>query len=152
MTWRKRYEAAHRQYQEKVYPSATRDFGHLPTQYPDVRKSNGLTRMITNFINWSGYRATRINTQGRLLEKTEVTEAGNKFYSKKWITGTTRRGTADISSTIRGRSVMWEIKAGKDKPSEAQLEEQQREIAAGGQYYFVYTAEEFFELYDKCLL
>jgi hypothetical protein len=62
---------------------------------------------------------------------------------------TTRKGTADISATIRGRSVMIEIKTGRDKPSDKQLEEQQRERSAGGIYEFISTPEEFFALYDS---
>lgn len=67
----------------------------------------------------------------------------------RWIHSTTRKGSADISATIRGRSVMLEIKIGNDKPRPEQLEEQRREIAAGGLYFFVKTPEDFLEIFDN---
>jgi hypothetical protein len=67
----------------------------------------------------------------------------------KFIPSATRKGTADISATIKGRSVMIEIKTGKDKPRPEQLAEQQRERQAGGIYEFISTPEQFFTLFDK---
>jgi hypothetical protein len=46
---------------------------------------------------------------------------------------------------------MWEVKVGKDKPSEYQLKEQQREIKAGGLYFFVHNPDEFFEQLDTII-
>jgi hypothetical protein len=67
----------------------------------------------------------------------------------KFIPSATRKGTADISATIKGRSVMIEIKVGKDKPRPEQLAEQQRERQAGGIYEFISTPEQFFTLFDS---
>jgi hypothetical protein len=103
---------------------------------PVVSKANGLTAFIVNFLNWSGHRATRINVSGRKIKD-------------KWIRSTTRRGTADISATIAGKSVMIEIKVGRDKASEHQLAEQIKERKAGGIYEFVSSVDEFFILYDS---
>ena len=85
-----------------------------------------------------GYRATRISTTGRKI-------------GDKWIKGTTRRGTADLSCTINGKSLMLEIKTGRDKPSEHQLKEQERERKAGGIYEFCSSPEDFFVIFDKIL-
>jgi hypothetical protein len=76
MTWRDRYQQAHRTFQSKEYPSSYRDFGPIDTQFPKVSTSNGLTNMICKFLNWSGHRATRINVQGRMIEGTEKQESG----------------------------------------------------------------------------
>ena len=151
MTYRERYAAAHLRYQHERYPSATRDFGPLQTKFPNVDKANGLTTFICNFLNWSGHRATRISSSGRLIDSPQRMDSGISLMTKKWISGSTRRGSSDISSTINGRSVMWEVKIGSDKPSEYQLKEQQREEAAGGKYFFVKTPDEFFEMYDKII-
>jgi hypothetical protein len=113
-----------------------RDGFYTGPTLPKVATANGLTQFICNFINWSGYRATRINTMGRMV-------------GGRWIHSTTRKGSADISSTIKGRSVMWEIKVGRDRPRPEQLAEQQRERQAGGIYEFVSTPDGFFELFDK---
>lgn len=135
-SWHPRYEAAHRLNQDRLYPSVVRDHGYVKTTFPDTTKANGLTNAIINFIMWNGYRATRVSSSGRMVDG-------------KYIPGSTRKGAADISSTIRGMSVMWEVKAGKDRPSPEQLREQQLEQAAGGKYFFVHTFNEFLLLYDK---
>lgn len=145
--WKPLYSAAHQRYQLREYPSASRDFGTLPTQYPDVRTANGLTRMIVNFLTWEGWRATRVNTQGQYAEQ----KHNGRVIIKGWRPSTTRKGTADISATIKGRSCMFEIKIGKDKPHPEQLKEQERERAAGGVYEFIYTPEEFFQWYELFL-
>ena len=141
-SWHPRYEAAHRLNQDRLYPSVVKDHGYVKTTFPDTTKANGLTNAIINFLMWHGYRATRISSEGKINYK------GRKFKGK-YVPGSTRNGTADISSTIRGMSVMWEVKAGKDRPSPEQLREQQLEQAAGGKYFFVHTFNEFLLLYDK---
>lgn len=136
--WRLRYNTAHYNYTCQRAPNVVRDGFYTGPTLPKVATANGLTQFICNFINWSGYRATRINTMGRMV-------------GGRWIHSTTRKGSADISSTIKGRSVMWEVKVGRDRPRPEQLAEQAKERAAGGIYEFVSTAEQFFELFDKIL-
>jgi hypothetical protein len=140
MNNKQRYNAAHLRWQELTYPQAFKaGFTHDPAM-PVVTKANGLTNFICNYLNWSGHRATRINVSGRKVKD-------------KWIRSTTRKGTADISATIKinglGCSVMWEVKIGADKPSEFQLKEKEKEEQAGGKYFFVKTVDEFFEQYDS---
>lgn len=148
-TWRTRYQECHEQWFKRNTPQAYNDGFYCQPKYPDVRKANGLTLAIINYITWSGYRATRINVMGRLTEGAERQESGTVLIVKKWLPSSTRRGSADISSTIKGRSAMWEIKVGNDTHSTDQLAEQQRERAAGGIYEFVSTMDEFFAYYDK---
>jgi hypothetical protein len=138
MTNKQRYNLAHLHWQEITYPSAFKaGFTHDPPM-PVVTKANGLTNFICNYLNWSGHRATRINVSGRKVKD-------------KWIRSTTRKGTADISATINGKSVMIEIKIGRDKPSLDQLAEQIKERNAGGIYEFISSVDEFFMLYDNLL-
>jgi hypothetical protein len=136
--WRLRYNTAHYNYTLQRTPNVIRDGFYTGPTLPSIATANGLTQFICNFINWSGYRATRINTMGRMV-------------GGRWIHSTTRKGSADISSTIKGRSVMWEVKVGRDRPRPEQLAEQAKERAAGGIYEFVSTPEQFFELFDKIL-
>lgn len=142
--WKDRYKQAHESWQWVKYPGVCESFGTTSPNWPDTRKSNGLTRFIINFLNWTGHNATRITSSGRQIQVKGGT---------KWIPGTTRRGRADIDSTIRvnniGRPVKWEIKCGEDTPSEYQLAEQIREQQAGGFYFFTHSPEEFFEQYDS---
>jgi len=137
MDWKERYRAAHRLHFARKYPAAMAT-GYFTANMPNVNKANGLTTFILNFLEWSGHRATRISSAGRVV-------------NGRYIPGTTRKGTADISATIKGRSVMIEIKVGRDRPSEYQLAEQARERAAGGIYEFISTPDDFFTLYDSLI-
>lgn len=133
--WRIRYNTAHYNYTCQRAPNVVRDGFYTGPTLPKVATANGLTQFICNFINWSGYRATRINTMGRMV-------------NGRWIHSTTRKGSADISSTIKGRSVMWEVKVGRDRPRPEQLAEQAKERAAGGMYEFISTPDQFFVIFD----
>lgn len=152
MTPKERYNAAHKYNFERAYPKAFKDGHYAPPPYPKVKTANGLTKFICQFLMWHEHRATRINTTGRLIDGLQKQPSGAILTTKKWIPGTTRRGSADISATIRGRSVQIEIKIGKDRASEHQLKEQERERRAGGIYEFISTPEQFFELYDKLIV
>lgn len=151
MTYKQRYQSAHEQWFKIKYPNAYKDGYYLEPKMPKIDSANGLTTFICNFLSWMEHRATRINVMGRLVDGVEKQPSGAKIGVKKWLPSSTRKGTADISATIKGRSVMLEIKVGKDKPRPDQLAEQIRERKAGGIYEFISTPEEFFELYDKIL-
>jgi hypothetical protein len=138
MNWKQRYNEAHLKHTTERTPSVVKDGLYCEPKYPDVKKSGGLTLMICNYINWMGYRATRISTSGRVV-------------GGKYVYGQTRRGTADIGATIQGKAIQIEIKVGKDRASEHQLKEQAKERAAGGIYEFISTPEQFFELFDKVI-
>lgn len=138
MTFKERYNAAHHEYYKVKYPNVVVDGLYCAPTLPKYKTANGLTKFITNYILWAGWRATRVNTMGRQV-------------GGKWIPGTTRKGTSDISATIRGRSIMIEIKIGADKASEYQLKEQELERKSGGIFEFISTPEEFFTLYDYVL-
>ncbi len=149
MTPHQRYQQAHRANQDAKYPQGVKDHGYIKTVMPDCNTANGLTRAIVNFLLWNGHRATRINSAGRVIKAPQRQASGVSLMTAKYIPGSTRRGAADVSSTIRGRSVMWEVKVGKDRPSEYQLAEQELERKAGGEYYFVHSFEEFLNYYDS---
>ena len=133
--WRIRYNTAHYNYTLQRTPNVIRDGFYTGPTLPKVATANGLTQFICNFINWSGYRATRINTMGRMV-------------GGRWIHSTTRKGSADISATVKGKSLQIEIKVGRDRPRPEQLAEQAKERAAGGIYEFVSTPEQFFAIFD----
>jgi hypothetical protein len=147
MTPKQRYQSAHEQWFKIKYPEAYKDGYYLEPKIPKVDTANGLTTFICNFLSWMNHRATRINVSGRLVDGVEKQPSGAKVGVKKWIPSSTRKGTADISATIKGRSVMIEIKVGRDKPRPDQLSEQIRERNAGGIYEFIGTPDEFFDLY-----
>ena len=133
--WKIRFDLVYKEYFKYEYPVAYASHGCLKTSFPDTSKANGLTQAIIKYLMWSGHRATRITSAGRML-------------GKRFIPGTTRKGAADISSTIKGRSVMWEVKI-NDHPSDEQLREQELERKAGGEYFFVHSMDDFFKHYDS---
>lgn len=141
MTWNERYRMAHAEHCKRTYPIAFEASGGMTMKvnFPCVTKANGLTLAIENYLLWSGHRCTRINVAGRVIN-------GRHIFSS------TRKGSADLSSTIFGRSFMIEIKIGKDKPSEHQLREQALERSAGGIYEFITSIDVFFKFYDGFIL
>ena len=115
------------------------------TVYKDST-ANGLTKAICDYINLHGYQAERINTMGVAREK--KTTAG-KVIGVTWTKGTSTAGSADISATIKGRSVKIEVKIGKDRQSEAQKRYQENIERAGGVYYIARNFDDFVEWYNK---
>jgi hypothetical protein len=141
---RARYTTAYHEWQRREHPVWVKDGHMMDPRWPDTSTANGLTSFICNYLTWMGHRSTRINTQGQFVnEKHE-----GRIVSSGFRKSSTRKGTADISATVNGRSVMIEVKI-KDKPSPAQLEEQAKERAAGGVYEFIHNIAEFFTLYDS---
>jgi len=111
--------------------------------------ANALTKCVTEFINMSGYQAERISTQGTYIEGKKLKVADiTRPSAGKYIPTQGTKGSADISSTIHGRSVKIEIKQ-KDKQSEHQKAYQLSIEKAGGVYIIVRTFDEFIIWYDN---
>lgn len=108
--------------------------------------ANALTKSICGFLQMSGCQAERINTMGvyRKKYRTDGVEMRGQ-----WTKGTSTPGSADISATIRGRSVKIEVKYGKDRQSDAQKEYQRMIEEAGGVYYICRTFDDFILFYDN---
>lgn len=140
MTYRDHYNAAHRSWFAKKYPQAMADGFYCPPKMPKVATANGLTQFIVNYLDWSGWHANRISSAGRFIP------GANKYDGGMFIPSTTKKGTADISSIIQGRAIMWEVKVGKDRASDTQLKMQANVRAAGGEYFFISTPDELFEI------
>ena len=112
--------------------------------------ANGLTKCVIDIINYEGYQAERISTQGTYVEGAKIKVGENERQLKgKYIPTQGTKGSADISATIRGRSVKIEIKYGKDKQSDVQREYQESIERAGGVYIIVRSFDEFVEWFDE---
>jgi hypothetical protein len=112
----------------------------------DDKTANGLTKAITLFIQFNGYQAERINTMGVARENKRT---DGKLIGVTWTKGTTTAGSADISATIRGRSVKIEVKVGKDRQSDAQKRYQESIERAGGVYMISRDFDTFVEWFDE---
>jgi len=115
------------------------------------KTANGLTTAIIRWIILNGYQAERISTTGRWIDNSKIVTdvLGNrkKIGSGKYIKGTGTNGSADISATIKGKSIKIEVKIGKDKQSEAQIKYQQMIEKAGGIYFIAKNFDDFFNFY-----
>lgn len=141
--WKNRYQDSNLEYYRTKFPTVY-NTGNVPAvKFPDTSKANGLTRFVIDMINWNGGYANRISSMGRMINAYEKQPSGALITTKKFIPGTTNKGTADIHAIIKGVHFSIEIKIGKDKMSEYQHEEMARVRAAGGNYMIVKDAESF---------
>jgi len=124
-----------------------------PTPKYTDKTANGLTKCITDWINFNGYQAERIGTMGRVLDNrktyTNVIGQNVTIGSTQYIPGTGTKGSADISATIKGRSVKIEVKIGKDRQSEAQKQYQANIERSGGVYIIARDFEGFVNWWDN---
>ena len=118
-----------------------------------VSSTNGLTKALIHFLRLKHHQVERINSTGRYMDNsittTNVMNQRVKIGSGCWIPGTSTNGSADISSTIWGLSVKWEIKNSKtlDKQSEAQRKYQVEVKKSGGKYFIVTSFAQFLNTY-----
>lgn len=121
----------------------------IPKPKYNVKTTNGLTKAIIDYLRFKGCQAERISSMGRVIDSrkvvTDVVGRKRTIGSMIYIPTTGQKGTADISATIKGRSVKIEVKYGKDKLSKCQKEYQKQIEASGGIYYVART----FELFHK---
>jgi hypothetical protein len=121
----------------------------IPSKTWSDNSANGLTKCVIDLINYEGYQAERISTQGTYVEGVKIKVGENERQLKgKYIPTQGTKGSADISATIRGRSVKIEIKQ-KDKQSEVQKQYQESIERAGGIYIIVRGFDEFVEWFDE---
>jgi hypothetical protein len=117
------------------------------------KTANGLTKAIIEFLRLSGHQAERISTTGRPIDKrqifTDILGNTRQIGSIDWIKGTVTNGSADISATIKGRSVKIEVKIGNDRQSPAQKEYQKAIQTAFGIYYIARTFANFVTWYEQ---
>lgn len=143
--WKNQYAALYKANNAKKYPQAFNSGLTPEPKFPKITSTNGLTKFVIDMINFSGGYANRISSSGRLVDVVKRQPSGTLLKDKKWITGTTKKGTADIHAIINGLHFSIEIKSTstRDKMSEWQHEECKRVQAAGGNYMIVKDADSF---------
>jgi hypothetical protein len=160
MTWKLRYQEAHRQNFSKVYPLAYNDGLYSGPKYPVVSKANGLTSMIVNFLLWSCHHGERTNTMGTPIKKfrpkfnifTGQTEMLNNGV--EWRKGNGTKGSSDIKGHINNVNhkfpipIYVEVKIGADRMSEYQKEYEKQVSKTGALYCVVKTPDDWFSFYD----
>jgi hypothetical protein len=132
------------------YPSMRPELIPL-TDWKDT-SANALTKCIIFWINALGCQAERISNQGQYRAGKKIPMMDSfKQLPGKWTPGQGTKGTADISATIRGRSVKIEVKQ-KDKQSEAQKNYQKQIEMAGGIYKIFRDFDTFADWYEEFCL
>lgn len=123
-----------------------------PYQYKQ-NSANAITRCIIDYIKYLGGQAERISTTGRYIDEskivTDVVGITKRIGSGRWVPGTGRKGSADISATINGKSVKIEVKYGKDKQSEYQKDYQYEIERAGGVYLIARNFDQIKPVIDE---
>lgn len=126
------------------------DYARVIPKYSE-KTANGLTKMILDFIKLSGGQAERINCTGRPIDRRfQIEDSIGRLVTVgrvEYVKASGTRGTADISATIKGRSVKIEIKIGRDKQSPEQFQYQQRIETAGGIYFIAKDFGSFYNWY-----
>jgi hypothetical protein len=147
-----------KQLEQLANDAARQRYPNTPAEYlaPRIYRdntANSLTRCIIDFLTLSGCQAERISNTGRMIDTrctfSDVTGRTRTIGQTKWIKGTGKNGTADISATIKGRSIKIEIKYGKDRQSEAQRLYQSQVQHSGGLYFIATSFEQFLNWYNQ---
>jgi len=116
------------------------------------KTANDLTKSIIKYIELMGYQAERISNTGRYIDKRKqvknILGQTINIGSGQYIPGTGTNGTADISATIKGKSVKIEVKIGKDRQSEAQKDYQESIERSGGIYFIAKDFETFYNFFN----
>lgn len=150
---KQRFTKLHLKYTLEKYPSFIGREAHLPPPKLKESGANDLTRLVIDFLTYNNCQAERISSQGQYRDNrkvvTDVIGRQRTIGSGQWTPGTSTKGTADISATIRGRSVKIEIKWGADRQSDAQKEYQLSIEKALGIYIIVKTFDDFIIWFDN---
>ena len=135
---------------KEKYPSIPDHCRVKPTI--EYKSANGLTKCIIDFIRLSGGQSERISSEGRVIDtrKTFQNVIGQTVTtgSIRRIKTSGQRGTADISATIKGKSVKIEVKIGSDRQSKEQQEYAESIIRAGGYYVLAPSFDVFLTWYN----
>jgi hypothetical protein len=110
----------------------------LPKMKLKTSTANGLTQSIIKWLELNGHYCSRIQSQGQY----------NPTLGQ-WTKSTVKRGIGDLMTVINGKSVMIEIKIGKDRQSEWQRSTQKEVEASGGLYFIAKDFDSFLTFYKS---
>lgn len=141
--------------EEFIFEQKKKRFPSFPYPVKDKysNTTNGLTKLVINFIRANDYHAERVSNQGQYRDNskivTDVLGRKRKIGSGTWTKGQGINGTADIHSIIKSKPVMIEIKFCNDRQSKAQKEYKKFIEASGGVYLIVKTFDEFYKWFNE---
>jgi len=155
---KQRLNEAYLAYQSKKYPNI--EPYKLVQKYEKTDSTtNGLTKCVIDFLNYSGHEGKRQTTAGRYVDSTkkftDVAGRTNVIGTGKYIKSTSVKGQADILAKIKLPNIPYpvaveiEIKFAKDRMSQVQKDYQIKMQELGTPYIVVRTFDEFIEWYDN---
>lgn len=100
--------------------------------------ANSLTKCIVDYLRLKGAFSSRLNNTG-IFDK----------RLNRYRPGTSRKGLPDIISTYQNKSIFIEVKAGKDRMSEAQEKIRQEQNRSGGLFFVAHNFTEFKQWIDS---
>lgn len=124
------------------------------TKFSDTT-ANGLEKCIVAWCTANGWLCERVKNSGRYVDDSKVVTdiLGNrkKIGTGKYIKGTGTNGTADCRAIIKGRSISFEVKIGKDIQSDAQKKYQKDVERSGGAYFIIKDFDDFLMIYKAII-
>jgi hypothetical protein len=138
--WKNFLQSAKDNYQRTKFPAYFAVNGSQRGKWDDTT-ANGLTKAITEYLDYIGGAFTRVNTMG--------TPRKGKDGRLIFTPSTTVLGTADIVGCYMGRYVAIEVKIGADRQSDDQIKEEARIKRAGGIYFIAKTFPNFLEVFNR---
>jgi len=111
---------------------------HLaPRKFRDD-SANSLTACITAYLCLQGAFVSRLNNTG-IYDK----------HLNRYRQGTNRKGLPDVICTYKGKSLMIEVKYGRDRMSEHQEKIRREQESSGGLYFTAHNFTAFKEWFDN---
>lgn len=124
---------------------------YVPKKSFSDNTANGLEKCIVLWCKLNGWLCERVKNTGRYIDESKIVTdfMGNtkRIGTGKFIKGTGTNGTADCRAIIKGRSISFEVKIGRDVQSDAQKEYQLNVEKSGGLYFIVKDFDNFIEIY-----
>lgn len=120
------------------------------------KSASQMEALVIKFLKLNGHQAQKITTTGLYREdkKTFKDAIGRTrlIGSGKWTPGTATKGAADITSTVYGLKVDWEVKFSRgDKQSDAQKGFEKDVKVAKGLYFVIRSPDDFLDKYMALL-
>lgn len=113
---------------------------YIPVNKFSDKNANELTKCIKRCLELEGQQVERVGSEGRMVQ--------DYFGNWKRIKSSGRKGTADVSATIWGRSVKIEVKCfytGDDYQSPDQKDYQSKVERARGVYVIARSFSQFLQ-------
>ena len=156
MTFREELEQLRKSDRIKANPSLIERYDAVCAPLDKVKKPTTAPKteaLVVEFLTRKGHQGQKVSTQGNILQQPDYINGATTIRGKtiRIPTGATK-GAADISSSIYGLKVDWELKFSKgDRQSDKQKIFQERVENSGGLYYIFRDVDHFYELYNELM-